>query len=331
MRIAFIGGTAFVGRGMVEAALGRGHDVTVFHRGTTGPDLFPDATHVVGDRANDLGRLTAEDRFDALVDVCAYRPVEVHAAADALADHTDRYLYVSSVSAYRPQGADGGLDEDAPLYDETDLDDPATSVVDATTYGPLEALCERVAHERFPGRTLVLRPCYVIGPHDYTDRMTWWVRRCAVDDPILALAPSNGPIQVIDVRDLGAFAIHLLETGATGAYHGVGPEQPMTWAELLGVCAATVGSHDREVTWVDPHTVESVGHVPGRAFPMWAPPEVASIERCSVDKSIGAGLVLRPIAETLADLDAWDAERGRPALQAGLDDDALATLRAALD
>jgi 2'-hydroxyisoflavone reductase len=318
MRLGFIGGTAFVGRHMVSAALARGHDVTLFHRGRTGSDLFPDAEHVLGDRSRDLARLQ-DRRFDAVIDVCAYRPGEVHAVADAIGDRTDRYLYVSSVAAYRPQGT-GPLDEESPIRGPEDLEDPTTEVIDAATYGPLEAMCEDAARDRFAERTIVLRPTYVIGPHDHTDRFTSWVRRISGGGQVLAAGPSDAPIQVIDARDLGAFAVSLAESGAAGSYHGVGPADPIDWADLLDACISTVGGPDTRIVWADPKWLASIGIDP-TAFPLWGVPAEAVHKRCSPAKSLAAGLKLRPLAETISDIEAWDRDRGRRPLECGLDDE----------
>ena len=328
MRIGFIGGTAFVGRHMVTAALERGHEVTVFHRGRTGPELFPGVEHVTGDRAHDLGQLRGR-RFDAVIDVCAYRPGEVHAVADSIGDEIGWYLYVSSVSAYRTDG-EALLDEQSPVRGPHDLDDPTTQVIDDTTYGPLEAMCENAAAERFAGRATVIRPCYVVGPHDRSDRFTSWVRRSADGGTLLAAGPPDAPIQVIDGRDLGAFAVSLIESATPGAFNGVGPAQPIDWRTLLDECIAAVSTPDTRVHWADPARLRQLGLDPEVDFPMWGSPADAPMMRCSPTKSLAAGLTLRPLAETIADLDRWDRERGRPPLAAGLDrashDRALATL-----
>ncbi len=317
MRIGFIGGTAFVGRHMVGAALERGHDVTVFHRGRTGAGLFPDIEHVSGDRAHDLAKLRGR-QFDAVIDVCGYRPREVHAVADAIGDEIGRYLYISSVSAYRTDG-DAFLDENSALMGPDDLDDPTTELIDDTTYGPLEAMCERAATERFADRATIVRPCYVIGPHDRSDRFTSWVRRCAEGGNVLAVGPSDAPIQVIDGRDLAAFAISLVESSKAGAFNGVGPALPIDWQMLLDECISVVSTSDTRVVWADPAGARDFGLDPAVDFPMWEPPEQAAMMRCSVAKSLAAGLALRPLSESIADLDAWDVDRGRPPLAAGLD------------
>ena len=174
MRILLIGGTRFIGRHVVESALAANHEVTIFHRGKTGADLFPDVEHRIGDRNADLSPL-AEGTWDATVDTCAYVPNQVHELADTLGQRGGHYLLVSSVSAYASP-ITRGYTEDAPL---AQLDDPTTEEVTDETYGGLKVLCERVAVERFGPRTAIVRPTYVVGPDDYTWRFPYWVARIA--------------------------------------------------------------------------------------------------------------------------------------------------------
>lgn len=316
MRIVFIGGTSFVGRHMAAEALARRHEVTLFHRGKTNPDLFPNAEHVLGDRASDLD-LLAGRTFDAAIDVCAYVPREVHQAAEVLSGSVGTYLYVSSVSAYRP--TDRPItDEDAPLLGPDDLEDPHTEDVTATTYGPLEALCEAAAERGFPGAAIVLRPTYVVGPHDDTDRFTYWVRRAATGGEFLVPGPPDGPFQLIDARDLATFAIDLVERGERGPFNGVGPTAPITWAEAIAACLEVVG-HDALLTWVDPAFLIERGIDVGSGFPLWEDGTEASLMRCDPTRSLAAGLRLRPLAETVRDTAAWDRERGLPPLRVGID------------
>jgi 2'-hydroxyisoflavone reductase len=316
VRIVFIGGTGFVGRHMAAEALARGHEVTLFHRGKTNPDLFANAEHVLGDRATDLDLLGGRT-WDAAIDVCAYVPREVRQAAEVLSGSVGRYLYVSSVSAYR--ATDLPLTaEDAPLLGEDDLDDPATEAVTETTYGPLEALCEAAAQTSYPGAAIVLRPTYVVGPHDDTDRFTYWVRRAATGGEFLVPGPPDRPFQLIDARDLAAFAIGLVERQERGAFNGVGPAMPTTWAEVVAGCLEVVG-HDALLTWVDPAFLTERGVDVASELPLWEDEREASLMRCDPAKSLAAGLRLRPLADTVRDTAAWDRERGLPPLRVGID------------
>lgn len=318
MRVLFIGGTSFVGRHMAEAAVSRGHEVTLFHRGRTGRDLFPGAEHVLGDRDGDLGSLAGRT-WDAAIDVCAYVPRQVRTIAAALDGAVDRYCYVSSVSAYRPTGADV-VREDSPRYGAEDLDDPDTEVVDDETYGPLEALCEVAAESAFPGKALVIRPTYVVGPHDPTDRFTYWVRRAALGGQILVPGPPEAPAQLIDARDLGAFTIDLVEAGDVGIYNGVGPERPITFAEMVAECLDAVG-HESMLVWADPARLQMLGVDVERELSLWHAPEDFEVCRCDPRKSVAAGLRFRPLADTIRDTLAWDGDRGSPPMEGRLSAD----------
>ncbi|MEO8330179.1 MAG: NAD-dependent epimerase/dehydratase family protein, partial [Candidatus Nanopelagicales bacterium] len=211
MRLLIVGGTRFVGRHMAEIAVERGHDVTLFHRGKTGGDLMPSATHLLGDRDTDLA-LLADGRWDATIDACAYVPRQVEELADALGDRAGQFAFVSTVSVYaEPMGQNS--DEDAPL---ATLTDPSTEDVDDETYGGLKVLCEQVVHNRFGDSALIVRPTYVVGPYDYTHRFTYWVERIAAGGAVLAPGPRDYGIQVIDARDQAAWTIDMLENGRGG-------------------------------------------------------------------------------------------------------------------
>jgi nucleoside-diphosphate-sugar epimerase len=323
MRILFIGGTSFVGRHTVVAALARGHDVTLFHRGVTGADLFPEAEHILGDRATDLGRLRGRT-WDAAVDVCAYRPSEVRSVVETIGDAFDRYVYVSTCSVYRPTGA-ASVTEDSPLWNEGDLPDPGSEEVTAGSYGPLKALCEREARAAFDGRLSIVRPTYVIGPYDPTDRFTTWARRGAGDAEILQAAPPEASIQLIDGRDLGGFTLDLAEGRAAGVFNGVGPAEPLEMGRMMAACLDATGG-GATVTWVDPAWLTGQGVDVEREIPLWATPEDHEVMRADPSRSLAAGLTLRPLVETIRDTVAWDRHRGLPPLRNALDDERQAEL-----
>ena len=224
MKLLFIGGTSFVGRHTVEAAVAAAHDVTVFHRGRTNDDLLAGSiSHRHGDRNADYGALDDDTVWDAVVDVCAYVPRHVHQLADALAGRCGHYVHISSISAYDEAVITPG--EDSPLA--ADLADPTIEEVTDETYGPLKAMCERAAAQRFgEDRTSIIRPTYVAGPHDPTDRFTYWARRMARGGDVAIVSP-GAPLQVVDARDLGAFIVRCADREAAGAFDGVGPWAPL--------------------------------------------------------------------------------------------------------
>jgi 2'-hydroxyisoflavone reductase len=291
VRLLIIGGTRFVGRHISQAAIERGHDVTLFHRGVTNPQLFPEAEHVHGDRqAGGLSALAGRG-FDAIVDPSAYVPADVEAAAGIAAG---RYLLISTGSVYRDPVARGS-DETAPLQEGSE------------GYGALKVLCERAAERRFPGRTLVLRPGLVVGPHDHTERFTYWPRRAARGGPILA-AESDQPVQFIDARDLGSWAIAALEAGTTGVFNAVGPAEPTTMAQLLAACIAVTGS-DAEPVWAGDRFLLDNGVEPWADLPLWLPAPEAGFLAVDAARARAAGLRTRSPSQTIADILRWDAER----------------------
>jgi 2'-hydroxyisoflavone reductase len=300
MRILVIGGTRFVGRHFVEEAVAAGHEVTVFHRGRTGTDLFPGLDHRIGDRDRDLSAL-ADGSWDATVDTCAYVPRQVHALADALDGRGGRHLLVSSVSVYAPP--DGpGIDEDAELLE---LDDPTTEEVTGETYGGLKVLCERAAVERHGSSTVLVRPSYVVGPHDYTWRFPWWVTRLARGGDVAVPGPADAPAQVIDARDMGAWMAGLLADGHSGAFHAASPAPVFSWGEQIETIARAVAPAGTRLTWVGPADVAAAGIAP-ESFPLWGADD-PDVWIMAVDpgRAFGTGLAPRPLAETVRDTLAW--------------------------
>ena len=212
MRILIIGGTRFVGRHIVESAVAHGHQVTLLHRGTSGDDPFPHCEHLHLDRDGDLSVLS-DRSFEAVIDVSAYVPRQVNSLADALGDRAGRYLFISTVSVY-DLPAETPFDENGALTAVPS--DPTTEDVTEETYGGLKVLCERAARERFGDRLTIVRPTYVVGPFDYTHRFTYWVERLARGGEVLAPAPSDAWLQIIDARDQATFVVRLLEDDVDG-------------------------------------------------------------------------------------------------------------------
>ena len=319
MRILVIGGTRFVGRHIVEAAVDRGHDVTLFNRGVTNPSLFGELEQVHGDRR--AGGLTAlgDRSVDVIVDPSAYFPADVEAAAGVAAD---RYVLISSGSVYRDPVAPGS-DEDAPTHE---LAGPVPDTVSGEVYGALKVLCERAAAARFPGRALVIRPGLVVGPHDDTERFAYWPRRVARGGRVLAGEPGQ-PVQFIDARDLGAWVIAAVEASTIGVFNAVGPAEPCTMAQLLATCAAVTRS-DADPVWVGDRFLLEHGVEPWVDLPLWLPADVAGFLAVDAARARAAGLRIRPVAETVADVLAWDAARDpaerRDAMSADREGDLLA-------
>ena len=295
MRILFIGGTQFIGRHMAAEALARGHEVTLFHLGSGPEDPFPEAEHVHGDRRTGLG-VVADRNWDVVIDVCAYIPREVRIAAEGLAGRTERFCYVSTTDVYRRTGADT-ITEDSPIWNATDLADPDPTEYDWDLYGELKALGE---HEALAGfeRVTMVRPTYVLGPYDNTDRFPEWIRRIQAGGVVAAPAPVHAVQQLVDARDLAAFTIGLVERGVDGAFNGVAP--PTTFGAMLEAVAEGVGA-DVEFEWLEPDEVAARG----LEMPLYNPPEEWEICRCDPSRSAAEGLSHRPLVETVRDTLAW--------------------------
>jgi nucleoside-diphosphate-sugar epimerase len=301
VKLLVLGGTAFLGRALVEAALARGHEVTLFNRGRTNPDLFPEAEKLRGDRNEDLSGLGGRE-WDAVVDVATFLPGTVRRATETLRDRVGRYVFVSSISAYADFSTPAS--EESPL---AQLETPDSESIE--DYGPLKAECERLVQEAFGERALVIRPGLIVGPHDPTDRFTYWPRRVAEGGRMLAPAPPDQPVQFIDVRDLGEWIVAAIEAGRSGVYNATG--EPITFAALLEACRRVSG--DAEIVWVPAeHLVEAeVGE--WMELPLWiVTPEFAAMQQTDVSKALRDGLRLRPLDETIRDTLAWDAERTTP-------------------
>jgi 2'-hydroxyisoflavone reductase len=294
MRLLVLGGTLFVGRAVVEAALERGHDVTLFHRGETGAELFPQLEHVLGDRDGGVGVLAGRG-FDAVVDTSGYVPRVVAQSCEALAD-AGRYCFVSSVSAYA-EGTASFDEEDG----ETGADPDSEDV--SHFYGELKAACERVVRASFGERAFVVRPGLIVGPHDPTDRFTYWPRRYDRGGDVLAPAPAERLVQVIDVRDLAAWLVRGVEDGLAGTFNASG--DPLPFSQIAEACAAAAANGARTV-WVDESVLLEAGVEPYVELPLWIPStEVTFFGRTPNAKAKAAGLRLRPIEETARDTLAW--------------------------
>jgi 2'-hydroxyisoflavone reductase len=306
MRILIIGGTAFVGRHIAQAAADRGHDLTLFHRGKTGADLFPQATHLRGDRDEDLSALSGGS-WDATIDVCGYFPRQVRSLADALGGRGGRYVYISSVSAYSPS-VPPGYDESAPLAEIGDPD--ATEITDAN-YGGLEVACELAGTKLFGPETTIIRPTFVIGPYDRSYRFTWWVDRIARGGAVLAPGDPADPIQLIDARDQGNWIVSLLERSVTGTFHAVGSVPPFGFGDMLAAIASEVAPAGTRLTWVDSDFLKKAG-VDGRALPLWGEGDASAANMMTANPAaaFAAGLTARPLRQTVADIRAADRTPG---------------------
>jgi 2'-hydroxyisoflavone reductase len=307
MKLLVLGGTQFLGRHLVEAALARGHEVTLFNRGQTRPELHPGAARLVGDRDGNLTAL-ADGEWDAVLDTSGYVPRVVRASAELLEPRVGRYLFVSSISAYADYSRPG-IAEDAPL---ARLEEE-TEEYRGPAYGALKALCEAVVRETYGDRATVVRPGLIVGPWDPTGRFTYWPVRVAEGGDVLAPEPADAAVQVIDARDLAAFCLRLVEGGAGGVVNATGPAEPLTLGRLLDECRAVAGS-DARFVWVPGDWLERHEVGPWMELPLWLPgADYAGFQQIDLTNALAAGLSFRPLADTIADTLAWVRAGDAPA------------------
>ena len=303
-RILILGGTNFLGPATVEPALARGHRVTLFNRGRTRPGLFPNVEKLHGDRDPDKGeglKSLEAGTWDAVIDNSGFFPRHVAASARLLAPKSKQYIYISSISAYAEDRTENAA-EDAPL---ATMPDPTLESMGPNLeyYGALKALCEKAAGQAMPGRVAVVRPGYIVGPDDPTGRFTYWPVRIDRGGEVLAPGAPDDPVQFIDVRDLGAWLVRLVENGTTGVFNAVGPATRLGWGALLEACRKA-GSNPGRLTWV---SADFLAAQKPPEFPIWAPyaGETRGAHTRGIARALRAGLALRPCEETVRDTLAW--------------------------
>ncbi|EFH89539.1 NAD-dependent epimerase/dehydratase family protein [Ktedonobacter racemifer] len=300
MKLLLLGGTAFLGRHIVESALARGHEVTIFHRGKTRPGLFPQVEEILGDREHDL-HLLAGRKWDAVIDTCGYVPRIVRASAQALAGSVEHYTFVASINVYG-DFKEKGIDEQYPL---ATLEDPGIEEVTGETYGPLKALCEQEVEQAFPGKALLVRPGLIVGPWDASNRFTYWPYRLAQGGEVLAPDHRDMPLQWIDVRDLAEWMVRMSETRQTGAFNAIGPQEPQPLGEVLERCRVAL-NNEAHFTWVAEDFLEKQEIQPWMQLPLWIPGEDGDVF-CTVKnaKAVSTGMTFRSLEETARDTLAW--------------------------
>jgi nucleoside-diphosphate-sugar epimerase len=305
MKVLIIGGTKFLGRHLVDSALARGHTVTLFNRGKTNPGLFPQVETILGDREHDIEKLTQVGRaWDAVIDVAGYLPRIVRLSAIGLreAGAVGRYVFISSISAY----ADFkkiGINESDPVGK---IEDETFEEITGESYGPLKALCEKTVLDLYGDHGLVTRPGLIVGPHDPTDRFTYWPMRVARGGDVLAPEKPSVPVQIIDVRDLSDFIIRLIEENASGIYNATGPDYELTFGAMLEACKQISGS-DAKFTWMSVDFMKQNKVEEWSDMPVWVPDneENQGFSRVDVSRAINAGLKFRALKDTVRETIDW--------------------------
>jgi len=303
MKILVLGGTRFLGRHVVQAAIDRGHDVTLFNRGQSDRDCFPQVTTLIGDRTCDIDKL-AGDRWDAALDTSGHTPAEVIATADGLSGKVGHYTYVSTASVLA-MPLMPGADEMAPVC--LLPEGASRSEVTPETYGAIKAECERIVSTGFDGRSCIVRPGLVVGPEDPSDRFTYWLRRIKFGGDVLVPRPDQR-VQFIDVRDLATFILRSAEDGNEGTFLATGPAEPLTVGEFLSACQRELDCKAFFTCTSDEFLLEH-GVEPFEELPLWVPRELEGFMSLDCSKARSKGLFCRPLAETIADTFQWDMHR----------------------
>ena len=307
MTLLILGGTEFLGRYLVHAGTERGHRITLFNRGQTNPHLFPDVEKLRGDRGGDLSALSGR-KWDAVIDTCGYLSSKVRATASLLANEVGHYTFVSSVSVYRDFSR-AGMDESGAL--ERLADDAVENESDDETYGARKALCETAAEEAMPGRVLSIRAGLIVGPHAGIDRFPYWVRRVARGGEVLAPGRPEARLQLIDVRDLADWIVRLAERRTVGIFNATGPEDRLSFEQMLAACKAATGS-DARFTWVAEEFLLQHGVAPFSELPFWLPgKQHEGFFSINCGSAFSTCLTCRNLTETARDTWNWDRQRDR--------------------
>jgi 2'-hydroxyisoflavone reductase len=316
--LLILGGTGFIGPHLTQEALRRGWKVTHFNRGKRSAEVVAGVETLIGDRKGQLEALRGR-RWDALIDDTGYIPKYVKMSAELLAPAVGYCLYISSISAYASFAKPN--DEHSPTGK---LTNPDVEEITGETYGPMKAVCEQYSAEAFKGRIAIVRPGYIVGPLDPTDRFTYWPVRASKGGEMLAPGTPRDPIQVIDVRDLVVWMMKLVDARTTGYFNADSPPGAFTMGDLVKASQQASPDAGTRVTWVPEEFLAAHWQADELDLPPWSPPtgDSAGASLTSVKSATQTGLRSRPLQETVRDTLAWfrtlPAER-QAKLHAGLD------------
>jgi 2'-hydroxyisoflavone reductase len=295
LNLLILGGTGFIGPHMVRYAVERGHKVSIFTRGRRAADLPASVEHLVGDRNGQLGALAGRT-WDAVIDSQATNPEWLRQSTALLKGAAGQYLFVSSTHVYYPY-------RDVPI-DESTRVRMSMEEESADNYGVQKAQSEQLARDAFGDRAIVVRPTYIVGPGDTTDRFPYWPVRLARGGEVLAPGKRTDVVQFIDVRDLSEWMVRLVEEKRGGTYNAAGPREPLTMEQFLEQSRAAIGSN-ATFTWVDDYEFLLANRL-GAAIPWVMPrPDYRGSAHISIARAVAAGLTFRPLATTVKDTLAW--------------------------
>jgi nucleoside-diphosphate-sugar epimerase len=333
MKVLVIGGTRFLGPAVVSAALARGDEVTTFTRGVSGePPAGVTALH--GDRADTAALEQLRGReFDLIVDTCGFTPSVVYAGAEVLADSGAHYAFVSTINVY-PDWPEEPITAASRVWDAppTASEAPA-ELTDAGPYGYLKAGCERAVEEFFPKRFTQVRAGLLVGPHDNTGRLTYWIDRISRGGRVAVPGTPDRTLSVIDVRDIAAWMLDSGVNGHVGAYNATGPSDMATYGEVFNAAVDATGS-DAQLVWIPEEVIEAQEVAPWVELPLWLPTSDVNAFAVDVAPILEAGLRVRPVADTVRDTWEWmrstEVKSDNPRGASGLSAEKEAALLAAV-
>lgn len=315
MKILIIGGTKFLGRHLIEAALRNGHEVTLLNRGKFSQETFGNIEQIHGDRNFDLEKLAGR-RFDVCIDTCGYLPQSVKVSTEFLRDSIGQYIFISSISAYK-NFRQANSNENAPLaeltaeqkekFEKIDVKDELTGVVLGEMYGALKVLCEREAEKAMPNRVLAVRSGLIVGEFDWTDRFSYWVMRVAKGGEILAPANPQRFIQFIDARDLAKWIIKMAEENQNGIFNVTGKPFEMTFGKFLEEIK-NVTQSNADFTWVGEEFLKEQGVEVWSEMPLYlheSDIEWQGFLSVNIDKALEKGLSFHDLGDTIRTTFDW--------------------------
>lgn len=312
MKILIIGGTIFLGKHIVKIAQERGHEIVLFNRGKHNQELFPGLEKIRGDRLTDLN-LLGDRIFDSVIDTCGYFPRAVRMSAEFMRNKAKHYTFISSISVYKEFDVKGLNEESATAV----LEDENVEEVTGETYGALKRLCEIAAEEVYGADALNIRPGLIVGEDDPSDRFTYWVIRIAKGGEVAVPDSFERAVQFIDVKDLAAFTLDMIEKGAGGIYNATGPDKDLSFGEFLRACRKVAGTDPEFIRMSEEFILEN-NIAPYTELPLWVPESWSGTDHVDISKALKAGLNIRPLTKTIAETLLFDRARIGHTLRSGL-------------
>ena len=305
--ILILGGTNFLGPATVEAALKKDFDVALFNRGVTNPNLFPDLPLIIGDRQKGgavYGPLIKR-HWDLVIDVWPEKSKLVDEASEALKNNAGHYIFISSIAVYQDFQEVGLHEKSAVLELPGNLDD--------WYYGEEKLMAEKLVAERFPNNHTIIRPGPIKGWRDPAMDLSYWLVKLKKDNPILAPGSGKDPLQFVDVKDVGRFAIFAFENNLNGVFNCTGPrKEQLLWEDFLNLAKSHLNSSSR-LSWASEDFLRANNIRSFEDLPLWAPlSEDRGFMQISQEKMLASGFQHSPIENTLDDCLAWLDHNGMP-------------------